>query len=133
MMLFAAFAVVFACTSVGFAQVRPPMVGGYKAVSVKDAGVVGAANFAVSNYSEKNETSLEIVRIHKAERQIVQGSNYRLCVEVKIIEAEAEDAEAEAEDEENVETQLVQVVVYQDLKRAYKAGAWKPDGCTAAK
>ena len=117
MMVFTAFAVFFGCAATGFAQSKPPMVGGYKTVSVKDAGVVAAAEFAVSDYSEKNEVSLEIVEIQKAERQVVQGMNYRMCVEVKVVE------------EDNDETQFVLVTVHQNLKRAYKLGSWKPDAC----
>ncbi len=121
MMMFAACAVFFACATTNFAQTKPPMVGGYKAVSVTDAGVVAAADFAVSDHSEKNEVSLEVVSIQKAERQVVQGMNYRICVEVKVVE------------EGNDETQFVQVVVYQNLKKVYKLSSWKPDGCAAAK
>jgi len=120
MMMFAAFAVFFACASESFAQAKPklPMVGGFKPVAVDNAAVVAAAEFAVSDHSEKNEVSLEIVTIHKAERQSVQGANYRMCIEVKVVE------------EGNDETQYVLAVVYQSLKRVYKITSWKPDGCT---
>lgn len=116
MMMFAAFVVFFAGGATSFAQ-QPPMVGGYKAVSVNDAGVVAAAKFAVSEHSKNNEVSLKIVSIQKAERQVVQGMNYRICVEVGVVE------------EDNDETQFVQVLVYQDLKKVYKLNAWKPDAC----
>lgn len=112
-MMFAAFAVFFACASAASAQV----VGGYKSIAVDDAGAVAAADFAVADHSEKNEVSLEVVSIQKAERQIVQGINFRLCVEVKVVE------------EGNDDTQFVEVVVYQDLKKAYKLTSWKPDAC----
>ena len=115
-MMFAAFGVFLACASANYAQTRPT-VGGYKTVAVDDAGVVAAAEFAVGDHSQKNDVSLEIVEIQKAERQIVQGTNYRICVEVKIA------------DEEDGDTQFVQVVVYQDLKRNYKLSSWKPDAC----
>ncbi len=113
MLMCAAFAVIFGCAATGNAQ----MVGGYKAAPVDDAGVVAAAEFAVMDHSEKNEVSLEIVSIQKAERQVVQGMNYRLCVEVKVVE------------EGNDETQFVLVGVYQDLKRNYKLTKWEPDAC----
>lgn len=113
-MMFAAFAVFFACASAVSAQ----KVGGYKAASVDDEAVVAAAEFAVSDHSEKNEVSLEIVRIVKAERQVVAGTNYRLCIEVKVVE------------EGNDDTQFVQTVVYQDLKQVYKLTSWKPDACS---
>jgi len=112
-MMFAAFAVVFACVTAASAQ----KVGGYKSVAVDDAGGVAAAEFAVADHSEKNEVSLEVVSIQKAERQIVAGTNYRLCIEVKVVE------------EGNDDTQFVEVVVYQDLKKVYKLTGWKPDAC----
>ncbi len=117
MMMFAAFGVIFGCANTSFAQIKPPMVGGFKAVSVEDAAVVAAADFAVSDHSEKNDVSLEIVEIQKAERQVVQGMNYRICVEVRVAE------------EDNDETQFVLVTVYQNLKRVYKLVSWKPDAC----
>ena len=120
-MLFAAFAVFLACAGAVSAQTKLPMVGGFKNVSVEDSGVVAAAQFAVSNYSENNEVSLEIVKIQKAERQAVQGMNYRMCVEVKVVE------------EGNDETQFVLVSVYKSLKRVYKLTSWKPDACPIVK
>ena len=63
--------------------------------------------------------SLEIVSIQKAERRVVQGADYRMYVEVKVIE------------EDNDETQFVLVTVYQNLKRVYKLTGWKPDACGA--
>lgn len=113
-MMFAALAVLFVCATAVSAQ----KVGGYKDAAVDDAGVIAAAEFAVSDHSEKNEVSLEIVQIVKAERQIVAGTNYRLCVEVKVVE------------EGNDDTQFVQAVVYQDLKKVYKLTSWKPDACS---
>src|SRR4051812_8254511 len=112
-MMIAAFGVFLSCASASFAQT----VGGYKAAPVDDAAVVAAAEFAVSDHSEKNDVSLVVVSILKAERQVVQGTNFRLCIQVKVAE------------EGNDETQNVLVVVYQDLKRVYKLTSWKPDAC----
>lgn len=114
MLMFAAIAVVFACADTSFAQ----MVGGFKVASVDDAAVVAAAEFAVSDHSEKNDVSLYVVEIKKAEYQVVQGKNYRMCVEVGLADEGNEDL-----------TQFVLVTVYQDLKRNYKVTSWKPDGC----
>lgn len=111
------FAVIFGCAATSYAQKKPLMAGGYKVVDVADAGVVEAAEFAVSDHSQKNEVSLEIVSIEKAERQVVQGMNYRMCIEVKVIE------------EGNDDTQFVLAAVYKNLKGAYKLTSWKPNGC----
>lgn len=111
MMVFAALAVFFGCATTSFAQRKPPTVGGYKAISVEDAGVVAAAEFAVDAYSTKTDVFHELFSIEKAGRQTVAGYNYWLCIEVAI--------------ENSYDTQFVQTVVYQDLKRAYRLGAWK--------
>lgn len=112
-MMFAAAAVLFLCANAVSAQ----RVGGYKTASVSARNVVAAAEFAVSDHSEKNEVSLEIVSIEKAETQVVAGTNYRLCIQVKVVE------------EGNDDTQFVEAVVYQNLKRKYKLTSWKPDAC----
>ncbi len=117
MMMFIVFGVVLSCAVTSYAQKKPLMLGGYKEVPVTDAGVADAADFAVGEHSEKNEVSLEIVSIEKAERQVVQGTNYRMCIEVKIT------------DEEEGETQFVKVVVYRSLKKEFKLTSWEPDGC----
>lgn len=106
--------VFFVCAGAVSAQ----MVGGYKAAPVDNEMVVAAAEFAVSNYSENNEVSLILLDIHKAERQTVQGANYRLCIEVGLADEGNEDV-----------SQFVQIVVYQDLKRNYKLTKWEPDAC----
>lgn len=113
-MMFVALGVFFCCANASFAQ---KIVGGYGEASVDDERVVAAADFAVKDHSEKNEVSLEIVSIRKAELQVVAGINYRICIEVKVTE------------EGNDETQFVEVVVYQDLKKKYKLTSWKPDAC----
>ena len=113
-LMFAAIAVVFVCADTSFAQ----MVGGYKSTAVDNVAVIAAADFAVSDHSEKNDVSLYVVKIKKAERQVVQGTNFRMCVEVGL------------EDEGNEDnTQFVLMTVYQDLKRKYKVTSWKPNGC----
>ena len=114
-LVFIAIGLIFGCASASFAQA--PRVGGYKTVSVEDEYVKAAADFAVKEYSEKNDESLKVFVIIKAERQVVQGSNYRLCIEVT-------DADGESD-----ETRFAKVVVYQDLKRAYKLTSWEFADC----
>lgn len=117
LMMFAAFGIVFGCAVTNYAQKKPIITGGYKEIAVTDAGVQEAAEFAVSTHSEKNEVSLEIVSIEKAERQSVAGANYRMCIEVKVVE------------EDNEDTQFVLAVVYKNLKNEFSLTSWKPDGC----
>jgi hypothetical protein len=116
-MMLAAFAVILVCSAASFAQKKPIILGGYREIPVDDGGAVAAAEFAVSERSEKNEVSLELVSIHKAERQSVQGSNFRMCLEVKNAEEEEGDA------------QFVKVVVYRNLKQEFALRSWVVDDC----
>lgn len=101
---------MFAFASANFAQ----RVGGYKVVAVSDAGAVAAADFALDAQFQKTDVEFELGEIVKAERQIVQGSNYRLCMEVT----------AEGE-----EPSFVQAVVYVDLKNNRKLSSWVNSTC----
>lgn len=106
-----AFVVVLTFASASFAQIK---VGGYKAVSVEDATVVAAADFAVAAQTDKTEVEIELGEIVKAERQVVQGSNYRLCM---LVSSGGDEAF------------YVQAVVYRDLKRAFKLTSWAESNC----
>ena len=94
-------------------------VGGYKPIAADDAGAQAAAEFAVGAESEKTGKTIELVSIHTAERQTVQGANYRLCMKVSSEGGEGQDDVSF----------FVQVVVYQDLKRAYKLTSWATSEC----
>ena len=106
-------AILFASVIAVSAQ-RPPMVGGYKAVANTDAGAVAAANFAVETQSEKTGSEYSLEELVKAERQVVQGSNYRLCMEVSA---------------DGGDTTFVQAVVYVDLKGNRKLSSWADSTC----
>ncbi len=105
-----ALAVVFTFASASFAQ----MVGGYKVVAKTDAGAVAAAEFAVEAQSEKTGSEISLEDIVKAERQVVQGSNYRLCLEVST---------------DGGDTTYVQANVYVDLKNNRKLSKWADSTC----
>lgn len=105
-----ALAVVFTFASASYAQ----MVGGYKVVAKTDAGAVAAANFAVEAQSEKTGSEISLEDIVKAERQVVQGSNYRLCMEIST---------------DGGDTTFVQAVVYVDLKGNRKLSKWEDSTC----
>lgn len=111
--MLSAFAAVLTLSSAGFSQ----MVGGYKAVAKTDSGAVAAANFAVQAQSEKTENEYTLEEIVKAERQVVQGSNYRLCMEVSA---------------EGSDTFYVQTVVYVDLKGNRRLTSWADSACGEA-
>lgn len=108
--IFSAFAVVLTLATVSFAQ----KVGGYETVAKTDPGVVAAADFAVQAQSGESEKGYQLEEIVKAERQVVQGSNYRLCLEVSA---------------DGSDTFFVQAVVYVDLKGNRKLTSWVDSKC----
>jgi len=103
------------------------MVGGYKKVEVTDEYARAAAEWAVREKMDKTGTSIELMSLVQAERQTVQGANYRLCMQIN----------TEGDDENTVTH--VKAVVYMDLKKNYKLTSWtansdcaKPAASTAA-
>lgn len=106
------FAFVTGLVLTATAQIR---TGGYKSVATDDARVVAAAEFAVSKREETHteQEGLTLDSIDKAETQVVAGTNFRLCLTVKL------------EDE----TQQVQVVVFQNLKQVYSLTSWTVKDC----
>jgi hypothetical protein len=115
--IFVALGVVLGGMVVGLAQNRP-IVGGYKTVATDDPEVIEAAEFAVSARGESEGVSLILVSIERAERQVVAGMNYRLCLKVAI-DNENEDGE----------TQDVKVLVYRSLKNEYSLKSWDVAEC----
>lgn len=113
-MIMTALGVVFMCASGVFAQINLPMVGGFKAASVKDAKVVEAADFAISQVVEKSEMGVELVSIEKAEYQVVQGMNYRLCMQINVFESIAA-----MEDGADGDAGFVSALVYRNLKGVF--------------
>ena len=94
-------------------------VGGYKEVSASDAAVQGAAEYAVSTRAKSSGKEISLVDVIKAERQIVAGSNYRLCLKIT---SQGEEGEADV-------THFVQAVVYVDLKGNRKLASWAISDC----
>jgi len=105
---------VFVFASDGFGQ----MMGGYKVIASDDAAAQAAAEFAVTTQSEKSGKEMSLVEIVKAERQVVAGSNFRMCLKVASEGAEGHDA-----------TTSVQLVVYVDLKGNRKLTSWTASDC----
>ena len=105
---------------VSTAQQRPPMVGGYKKIATNAPEVVSAAEFAVREQARKGGSSLRLISVEAAESQLVQGVNYRLCLQVEI------------EDEVNnvIVTQSAKVIVYRDLKKKYSLSKWEEADCS---
>lgn len=119
-LILVALGVAFGSVIVGAAQQRPPIVGGYKEVATNDPEVVSAAKFAVGAVGRKVGSTVKLISVERAERQTVQGANYRVCLKVEI------------EDEiNNVDvTQGIRVVVYSNLKRQYSLTKWEEADCS---
>lgn len=118
-MFLVALSLAFSFAVVGFAQNRP-IVGGYKTAPTDDPEVIEAAEHAVSERAEKEGVSLKLVSVERAERQVVAGMNYRLCLKVAI------DGE---EEDDSGETQDVKVVVFRSLQKQYSLKSWEAAEC----
>ena len=92
------------------------MVGNFRDAVKTDKEVIGAANFAVTAQSKKQKTSLKLVSIEKAEKQVVAGVNYRLCLAIK----------------SNNKSAQVTAIVYQNLQNQYKLTTWASGNCSGA-
>ena len=90
------------------------IVGGYGDAANNDKDVVAAANFAVGAKSKQN-SKLNLISIDRAEKQVVAGLNYRLCLTVK-------DARAQ---------QQATAIVYQNLQNKMSLTSWTNGDCAA--
>ncbi|HKP36827.1 MAG TPA: cystatin domain-containing protein [Pyrinomonadaceae bacterium] len=90
--------------------------GGFREVAKDDPEVEAAANFAVEEQGRKQEASLKLVSIERAESQVVAGINYRLCLKV------SKEGEDEADE--------VKAVVYKNLQKEYSLTSWAEENCS---
>lgn len=96
------------------AQQSEPIVGGYGDASVTDKEVKSAAAFAVKTRSKNTKRTITLVKIRKAEMQVVAGLNYRICMSVR----------------EGRTTRTATAVVYRDLQNRKSLSRWKNGACT---
>jgi cystatin-C len=96
-----------------------PVLGGFKEMSKTDAVVLKAARFAASSEAKRTDKEIEFISVIKAERQVVAGTNYRMCLKVN-------DSGAEGQDEAEV---FVKVVVNVDPKGVYKLLSYEASDC----
>jgi Aspartic acid proteinase inhibitor len=108
--IFAAFIIITISSAI--CQAQPRIAGGYSAVSNSDETVIEAANFAVETQAQKDDT-LELISIERAERQIVAGSNYRMCLSVK----------------SNGKEEQASATVYLNLQNQFSLSEWTPGKC----
>src|SRR6476646_8412433 len=60
-----------------------PMAGAYGAAKISNKDVKKAADFAVRTHGKQEGRPITLVKINKAEQQVVSGMNYRLCMTVR--------------------------------------------------
>jgi hypothetical protein len=104
--------IVISGNAFGVLAQGPPIVGNYREASKIDREVVSAARFAIKSEKRKQGGRLSLVSIERAERQVVAGFNYRLCLKVKMKD----------------ETKDVTAVVYKNLRQKYALTSWDT-GC----
>jgi hypothetical protein len=96
---------------VGFAQIK---TGGFKKVSVSDAAVVAAAEFALESQADRDNVGIELISIESAERQTVAGTNHKICMLVTFNDEYSEESY----------DQFVSVIVFRNLKKIYALTSW---------
>jgi cystatin-C len=115
-----ALGLALSCVVVGMAQTQRPIMGGYKPVATDDQSVLEAAEHALSERGEKEGVSLKLVSVERAERQVVAGTNYRLCLKVAIAD----------EDDDSGEPQDVKVLVFRSLRNEHSLKSWEVAECS---
>lgn len=118
-LVFAAVGLIFSLAAATSAQVKRPVVGGYKRISKTSPEARAAAEFALEAENKKTNTTYRLEAIEKAETQTVAGTNYRLCLQIIIEDEEAEE-EVRA---------TYQVVVFRNLKKEFSLKSWTESEC----
>lgn len=112
-----AVAFLFGCVGQAHAQ----RVGGYSEISAEDSVAFQAAGFALLQ-KEGGEVSMMLIAVERAERQVVAGMNYKLCLRVRVNNA--------AEEIETVK--LITAVVYRNLQGEFSLTSWEEAECVPA-
>ena len=95
-------------------RVSAQISGGYARVSVKSKDARDAAAFAIKAQSEVEGKKFILIKVLKAEVQIVAGLNHRVCMLVR---------------EGKGRSKSVTAVVYKDLKNVRSLTTWEGGGC----
>jgi hypothetical protein len=88
--------------------------GGYTSIDPAAPEAKAAAEYAVSEQSSRTGMAVALRRLARAERQIVAGLNYRLCLEVTVAD-KPEEARA---------------IVYRNLQQRFSLTEWSTGACT---
>lgn len=91
------------------------IVGGYGEADIHSKDVRQAAAVAIRQHARREHHSVTLVRINKAEQQVVSGMNYRLCMDVRR--------------DRHGRVHTVTAVVYQPIRKAMRLTNWEEGGC----
>jgi len=119
LIIFAALNLIFGCAATFAQESKEPITGGYNSADVTDAQIISAAKYAVKAQAKKQRAKIKLTAVKKAERQVVAGLNYGLCLQVEVIE----------KGKKTAVPQTVQTVVYQNPKQKYELTSWAIAAC----
>lgn len=108
------FAALIFAGSIAASNASAQITGGYGDASRSSKEVREAATFAVKAHAKKIGKAVKLVRIEKAETQVVAGLNYRICMDVR---------------EGKGKQKRITAVIYRDLKQHLSLTTWKSGGC----
>lgn len=97
------------------AQKAGDIVGGYAEIAVTSKEAKSFAAYALRARSKHEHKKFTLVKIVKAEKQLVAGENYRVCMDVR---------------QGRQKASRVTAVVYENLKNKRKLSHWKTGECT---
>jgi len=87
--------------------------GGYSGTTANDPDVKAAAEFAVAEQGRKEGGDLSLLEIAQAQKQLVAGMNYKMCLKVK----------------SGGTTRTAMAVVYKNLQQQYSLTSFKWGDC----
>src|ERR1043165_5102587 len=92
-----------------------PVAGGYSNAKTSDRSVRRAASVAVSTHAKRAHHAVTLVKILKAEKQVVAGMNYRMCLSVRR--------------GRRGHVHTASVVVYEPIRKPMRLTSWEDGGC----
>jgi copper homeostasis protein (lipoprotein) len=87
--------------------------GGYSGTTADDTDIKAAAEFAVAEQGRKERVALSLLEIVQAQKQVVAGMNYKLCLRVT----------------SGSTTRTAVVVVYKNLQQQYSLTSFQWGNC----
>ena len=106
---------IFAFAIAAAAQDNEPMAGGYAKLSTRSVAAKKAAAAAVTQHSASHpKDKVTLVKIVKAEQQVVAGMNYRVCMTVL--------------DHRGIRRSIT-AVVYQPIRKKLRLTDWNTGAC----